>query len=204
MTLTELCQKHSFKPDGILHVGAAMLEEAEEYRDLGVKTVIWVEALPGDEERRERAKLFGHELHELLPLSDENNDIILKVTTNTFSSSILPLKRHYELYPEVTVEREIKTMSRRADGYFTTFPKEINTLVLDVQGAELKVLRGMGQLIYQFQWCLVETFLTELYEGCALKPELDRWMRDRGFQNAEYIPVLEGEWGDTLYRREFK
>lgn len=203
MTLKELSEKHGFKPTGILHVGAAMLEEAEQYRDMGVEKVIWVEALPDDEKRAERAKLFDHVLFQSCPLSDKTEIVEFQVASNSVSSSILPLKRHADVYPDIVVDKTLTMMTFRADFYFGIygFLQEIDTLVLDVQGAELKVLRGMGKLLDQIQRAWLEVNLKEMYAGCVLKPELDDWMAKAGFVNTEFFPVHDEEWGEALYWR---
>lgn len=202
MTLKELSEKHGFKPTGILHVGAGMLEEAEQYRDMGVEKVIWVEALPHSEDRFSRANEFGHELYEGTPFSDRQEDVILRVASNLVSSSILPFKRHSEVYSDIVVTKEIPMLAvPAADRLRGAFPPEIDTLVLDVQGAELKVLRGMGKLLDQIQRAWLEVNLKEMYAGCVLKPELDDWMAKAGFVNTEFFPVHDEEWGEALYWR---
>lgn len=199
MNLKDLFEKHQFHVNGILHVGAGWLEEAQLYSDMGVKKVIWVEALPATHKRRERAEQFGHELIEAIPFSDRTELVTLRVASNSVSSSILPFKRHSEIYPDIVVEEEIKALSLRADQVFQDhFPKEIDTLVLDVQGAELKVLRGMGKLLNQIQRIFTETNLTEMYEGCVLEPQLRDWLAKRGFVNWETFDVHLEEWREAF------
>lgn len=203
MTFPELAKIHGFKPKGILHVGAAMLEEAQDYKDMGVDTVVWVEAQPPNKQRQARAAEFGHQLYEFIPLSDKMERVSLRITSNEVSSSILPLKRHSSIYPDIFVTEEVPLITMRADNLFQggLLPAAVDTLVLDVQGAELKVLNGMGNLLKQIQRVWAETNLKELYEGCVLKPQLDAWMLEHGFEYQEFHPVHLEEWGESLYRR---
>ena len=55
--------------------------------------------------------------------------------------------------------------------------------VLDVQGAELQVLRGMGVLLSgpALQTAVIEVSGTELYSGQALQAEVAVFMREHGF-----------------------
>ena len=55
--------------------------------------------------------------------------------------------------------------------------------VLDVQGAELQVLRGMGVLLSgpALQTAVIEVSGTELYSGQALQAEVVAFMRGHGF-----------------------
>lgn len=200
--LKELSEKHGFKPTGILHIGASELNEAQIYKDMGVSKVIWVEALPHDEKRENKAKEFGHELFEHLPLSDKCECIEFYVSNNEVSSSMLPFKRHAEVYPDIVVKKKLRMMTVRADTLFGKgLPPEIDTLVIDVQGAELKVLEGMGKLLEQIQRAFLEVNLKEMYSGCVLKPELDDWMAKAGFGNSEFYPVHDEEWGEGFWWR---
>lgn len=201
--LKELSEKHSFKPTGILHVGASELNEAQLYKDMGVRTVIWVEALPHEDRRSAKAKEFGHVLFQACPFSDQQEIVEFQVTSNEVSSSILPLKRHAEVYPDIFVKKTLTMMTFRADFWFELygFPEEIDTIVIDVQGAELKVLRGMGKLLDQIQRAFLEVNLKEMYDGCVLKPELDDWMAKAGFVNSEFYPVHDEEWGEGYWWR---
>ena len=56
--------------------------------------------------------------------------------------------------------------------------------VLDVQGAELQVLRGMEALLRSpaLHTAVIEVSGTELYRGQALQAEVVAFMRGRGFQ----------------------
>jgi len=201
MNLAEFCKLKSIKPKGILHVGACMLEEAQHYKDLGVDRVIWVEALPHDPARRARAAEFGHELHEFTPLSDRIETVSLRVASNIVSSSILPFKRHSEIYPDIIVKDEIPAITQRGDKLFNYFPPEIDAMCVDVQGAELKVLKGMGMLLDQINVIYAEVNLRELYDGCVLKDELSTWLKQQGFVNQEFFPVHLEEWEEGAFWR---
>lgn len=202
MTLAELATKHGFKPTGILHIGAGWLEEAEQYRNMGVSRVIWVEADKPSDRRQKRATEFGHELYEFTPLSDKMECVEFSVASNEASSSILPFARHSELYPDIVVKEKRLQLALRADQLFNgQLSVDIDTLVLDVQGAELKVLKGMRRMIDQIQRAFVEVNLRELYTGCVLKPELDDWMWKAGFGHMEEYPVHLEEWQEQFFWR---
>lgn len=201
--LHDLSLKHSFTPTGILHVGAGGLEEAELYSDMGIKTVIWIEALPEEAQRAERAKEYGQTLYNEVAFAEQDGHAILSVSSNSgVSSSILPFARHATIYPDVIVTERRTVRTVRADHFFVNgLPQEIDTLVIDVQGAERQVLEGMGNLLNQIKRIWAEVNLKSLYAGGALKPELDQWLFDRGFWHADFYMVHWPEWGECLYRR---
>jgi len=73
--------------------------------------------------------------------------------------------------------------------------------VLDVQGAELMVLRGALSALAAFDAVVAEINFEELYEGCALAPDLDAFLGTRGFSRVATACFDDPSWGDALYLR---
>ena len=71
---------------------------------------------------------------------------------------------------------------------------------LDIQGAELQALMGMGKLLDSVQWIYMETNREELYEGIPLVGEIEEWLAAQGFVRALSV-WTEYEWGDSLFVR---
>lgn len=202
ITFKEACQRAGHTPHGILHVGAAMLEEAEQYTEMGVKTVWWIEARPHDPARMARAKQFGHTLIEGVAFGCTNALITMNVTSNEVSSSVLPLKRHSELYADIVVTDTYTIPVVRGEDILTgSMGSEVDTLVLDVQGFEKQVVQGLSKFFPWFKFVWSEVSLTELYAGQCLKPEFDAVMASLGFTRTEYFEVHQGEWGESFYAR---
>lgn len=203
MTIIELCRKYGFKPQGILHVGAGSLEEAPLYHHHGIEAVVWVEARPPKDGRLyERALSFRHILFEGIPLSDRKEKVKLHISSNLVSSSLMPFQRHKELYPDITVTEEVELLAQTGDVLMGDRFPEIDTLVLDVQGSELKVLRGMVRFLQQIKWALIEVADNPLYQGQPLRPAVESWMHNvGGFSQAEYFPIHAGEWGEEFFSR---
>ena len=66
------------------------------------------------------------------------------------------------------------------------WPWEHNAQVeIDVQGAELKVLRGAGDKLNDVQVIFTEAGVEAYYEGHMLKPELDQFLLEQGFVELE-------------------
>ncbi|MGA1354328.1 MAG: FkbM family methyltransferase, partial [Candidatus Limnocylindrus sp.] len=100
------------------------------------------------------------------------------------SSSVLPLKHHRDIWPEVRFDRTIQltgwtlpTLLERdgIDG------RTYDALVLDTQGAEMSVLRGAGSLLRGFRYVKVEAADFELYEGCCTLAELSAFLARYGY-----------------------
>lgn len=201
MNLAIAQRQHGFAVNGVLHIGACQLEEADDYQAMDVKTVVWVEAQPHSKARVERAAAFGHTLLEGTPLSDREERVTLRLTNNEGggSSSCLALKEHTSLFPEITQVGSVELVARRADTVLATLPVEVDALVVDVQGYELRVLKGMGALLDSIRVAFVEVSFVELYEGEELWPEVRAWLEEHGFALRELYPHVSQAWGDALF-----
>lgn len=55
-------------------------------------------------------------------------------------------------------------------------------LKIDVQGSELEVLQGCGELLLHFNWILIEVSFNEFYVGQPSADEVVRWTQHQGFE----------------------
>jgi FkbM family methyltransferase len=187
--------RFNHKPVGIIHVGACDLEEAEYYRSLGDPVVLWVEA------RSVFKKAHWNHTVMQAAFSDKSEVATFHVTDNLYSSSLLPLQYH----PGVTEIAQLPIWTVRADEclrYLAAFsPEHFDTLVLDVQGAELKVLRGFGKLLGGFDWIMCEVFYDEVYENVPTCGEVVVFLEKKGFEVVGEEKHSSGLWGDILVKR---
>lgn len=199
----ELFPKYGIAPKGALHIGANVGEEAPVYSELVKGRVIWVEAneelIPKLRHNISQYHLQGW-IH--LLLSDvDGEDVNFNISNNAGqSSSILELGTHKTAHPEVHYIKSIPMKTVRWDSYMNGSEMiNIDFLNIDVQGAELKVLKGMGNLINPFKWIYLEVNKEELYKGCALVGEIDAYLYHYGFERVETKWCGNTGWGDALY-----
>ena len=207
ISLEYMCQKYNFKPKGVLHVGAHLGEEAVDYKKMGIEKVVWVE---------------GNE--DLIPqltnnLSTYDNQIILnylvsnvddeeydfKISNNGQSSSILEMDKHLHYYPQINFVETKKIKSKRIDSIIKEHDIKIEDydfLNLDIQGAELLALEGMGETLKPFKYIYTEVNTGELYKGCAKITEIDSFLEGYGFERVE-TKITPKEWGDALYIKKY-
>lgn len=186
---------------GVLHVGAHAGEECDIYRVLGIGEVVWIEAnervLPA---LRTRVEPLGHRVIHAL-VSDAVGYDVFHVANNTMSSSLLPLGTHKQFAPEIGYVYDIVMPTTTLDVLARSYDfSRLNFLNLDVQGAELRVLRGAQTVLGNMQYVYAEVNLEPVYVGCALLPELDEFLFQRGFQRVLTKLTSHG-WGDALYVR---
>jgi FkbM family methyltransferase len=174
---------------GVVHIGAHEGQEAGLYAERGLP-VLWVEALPDVFEKLERniKPYYGQiALNKCLADSDDNF-FTLNIASNAGqSSSIFALGEHKKIWPEVRYESAIPFMGIRFDSVVRNEHINLalyNAAVLDVQAAELLVLKGMGDTLAAFDWIRCECADFEIYKGgCQLK-DLEEFLLPR-----DYIPA---------------
>jgi FkbM family methyltransferase len=202
----QLFPKWRINPKGVLHVGANVGEEAPVYDELKIPKVMWIEANPDIFETL-KANVAKYENQFALNecIGDVNGEEVLFHVSNngSQSSSILELGTHKIAHPEVHYVKDIPMQTRRLDYIFSANdnPEEpfYDFLNLDLQGAELKALRGMGDLLYQFKWIYSEVNQAELYKGCPHVNDLDLFLNAFKFKRVETKWCGNTGWGDALY-----
>jgi FkbM family methyltransferase len=77
----------------------------------------------------------------------------------------------------------------------------VDIIWMDLQGAELKALRGMGGLIDTVKIIYTEVEYKEMYLGQPLSGEVNEWLTSRGFHF--HTKMNTSAWfGDELYVRD--
>lgn len=200
---------NSEKPLRVLHVGAHTGEEAAAYSRCGVKEVIWVE--PNFElidELRESISKFPMR-QQILPLAlwDSNSELILNITNNTQSSSMLELHQHRKYYPQIEVVNSTPVKAFRFDTLLAQKPSvlisdNVDFVNIDTQGAELRVLKGMGEFLRAgcIKGIYAEVNIEEMYAGIPMVSDIDNYLAEFEFFRVRTILTRQG-WGDALYVR---
>jgi FkbM family methyltransferase len=116
-------------------------------------------------------------------LGDVPDTSAMQISRRDDSSSLLRIgEQQLDVFPGTGVKGEANVEVRRLDSLVGTSSLGRRTLVkLDVQGYELNVLRGMGELLASCDVFLIELSFVELYEGQALAHEVIGWLHERGF-----------------------
>ena len=200
--LSEICNKYQIKPKGVLHVGACQMEELEDYKSEGISTVIWVEGNPDLVKANEdRARSEGHLLLHGLIYDEDDLVVNFNLTNNIQSSSILKFGKHSSYHPNVVVTESIKLKTRTLKTLFDSHsiePSSVDFINLDIQGVELKALKGFGKYMDNIKYIYTEINSGNVYEGNDLIGDIDKFLSDMGFDRVE-TKMTEYEWGDAFY-----
>jgi FkbM family methyltransferase len=191
---------HAFwkvRPRGVVHVGAHAAEELVDYETYGFGPIFWVEAQPSL-----AAKLMNRisppsQVIQALVWDTSDEELSLKLTNNSQSSSIFDFGSHKVDHPEVLVVGEITLRTRRLD---EILPKSFthNFLNIDIQGAEYQALKGLGGLLDNFDYVYLEVNRKHVYIGIALISDIDQLLNQEGFVRVATFWTL-ASWGDAFY-----
>jgi FkbM family methyltransferase len=202
--VTKALAEASLEIGGVLHVGAHTGQEADTYARLGAAQVVWVEANPEVIPRlKARVEPRGHIVLEALLADEAGRATELLVTSNELASSMLPFGTVKDEHPELEVAARVPRVTETLDRLWAQHGLAgfgLDLLVLDVQGAELGVLRGGVDALEHMNAVWAEVNEEAVYEGCALLPEVEDFLRERGFERTELVLTPYG-YGDALFVR---
>lgn len=202
LDIGQLCQEHSIVPKGVIHVGAHEGTEVESYQRMGVQKILFIEANPSVFERlQQNIATYSNVQAVNYAISHENGTINLRVTSFDQSSSVLPLKHHQDIYPDIVETHQVTVESRTLDTLLSELglnPSSFNVLNIDIQGAELLALQGATHWLQYVEAINTEVNYKELYEGCALIDELDEFLEEYGFERVATV-THHPDWGDAFY-----
>jgi FkbM family methyltransferase len=200
--VSELNNVWNIKPMGVLHVGAHRAEESVEYSRFNWGDVVWVEAQPELVIDLRKSLNGAHNtVIEAAVWNESGLKLEFNIASNGESSSLLELGSHATSYPNIRFERSISVLTKRLDEVIPTI-KFADFLNIDIQGAELMALQGLGSRIQEFNWIYTEVNKREVYSKCTLIEDLDQFLKLNGFKRVATRWIFGKGWGDALYLRE--
>ena len=190
------------KFNGVLHVGAHMAEERKDYIDAGITKRVWIEGNPQIANTLAQSHASVDDVVICAVVSEfDGEDVSFNVASNGQSSSILPLKLHAEIYQNIVYVSKHQTKSVTLKTILDEVDKDqsLDLLNLDIQGVELRAIRGLGDRISQFKADYAEVNTKELYENCDMMDEMDAYLASHGFEKIGFKMYFNDGWGDALY-----
>lgn len=205
LNIPELFVNYDVEPKGVIHIGAHVGSEVEKYNKMQIQKIVFIEANPEVYLRlQENIKGFPNVKIINCAINNYNGEVVLRVTSNDQSSSILPLKYHKVVYPEIKEVRQIKVQCRTLDVLMKEQklePRDFNFINIDIQGAELLAFQGANGQLRFVDIISSEVNFEEMYEGCVLKVQLDEFLLKYGFECVK-VHMSCPSWGDALYVKE--
>jgi FkbM family methyltransferase len=185
---------------GVLHIGAHVGQEAQSYDEADLK-VLWVE---GDEEifprLQENIKLYSNQRALNVLLGDQDGQIVDFYRSSNDGQSSSLFKFGSESFEDVSTVQIEQFKLRRLDALLSLEDsKDYDHWVVDVQGAELLVLKGAGDLLNSCKWMSIEVSLRETYAGGATFDEICAYLSKYGLFPLWNPPA--GFHGDVIFLR---
>jgi FkbM family methyltransferase len=198
--LHDLVKKYNIQFKGILHVGAHECEELKDYEKyIPRNKILWVEAL------YDKVLLckqrYPNVLIENAIVSDVVENVRFNVSNNGQSSSILEFGLHSHFHPNVHYVGSFESETKLLKDILPNYDIEYNFLNFDIQGAELKALKGMKEYLNKVDYLYTEVNSDYVYKGCALVTELDDYLLQFGLHRVE-TNWTKFKWGDAFYIRK--
>ena len=198
---------------GVIHVGANVGQERDTYSKHNLN-VLWVEPNPSVFERLQSnvASFNKQKAVQALVTDTDGKRFEFHISSNRgLSSSILPLKDHKEIWPEVDYDSSIALTSTTLTTLLRENSIEVSNfdcLVMDTQGSEMLVLQGAIQILHHFKYIKTEVANFESYAGCCQLGDVQEFMGNNGFEESlsQIFARKEGigSYFDVVFKRKVK
>lgn len=190
---------------GVLHIGANEGQERFVYAASGAVTFIYVEPIAAVFARLEAnlADLAGHRAVKAVCSDRAGETVDFKIASNDgLSSSLFELGQHAEVFPSVVYVGSERMTTTTVDALMADLapPTSPNLLVVDTQGADLKVLHGASETLKQIDGVFVEVSETPLYIGGCTFADIRAYLEPRGFHLRQLRTDAVGH-GDAFFAR---
>lgn len=199
INLSDIITKHRVDIRGIIHVGAHYGQEHQEYLNQGVENIVYVE--PCREAFQKLSALSTNNINLFnTALADYEGEAEMFTESHNKgqSNSLLKPGTHTKHHPLIRFNDTEKVKVTTLDS-LPISRTLYNFLNIDVQGAELMVLRGGRDTLKGIDYIYTEVNREPVYEGCPMIEELDAFLSD--FTRVETMWSKWG-WGDAFYVRK--
>lgn len=196
------------KPTKLIQVGASGGQELEEFVRSGITDALLIEPLemPFSILKSRVEKIPNFVPYQILVHSRNGVEVDFHVASNGgMSSSILAPSKHLETFPSVEFSDTLKLKGFRLDSIVAHLSSQgtirfnqADILYLDVQGAELIVLHGAGELLDHASYIWTEVGVGDGYSGGAHYIDLIIFLSTYGFQLVSFECAPEA-FGDALF-----
>ena len=197
--LKKILNKNKKNITGVIQVGANIGQELPLITNITENIYLFeplskvFEELKKNSSNYKNVNIFNYALGE----KEEISFIHIANTNNSASSSILKPTLHLDYFPQIEFETSEEINIKRFDNI--DFQFYANFLILDVQGYELKVIKGFGDSLDNIDFIYTEVSTEEMYENNILIQELDHELYELGFLRTNTKFASNKPQGDALY-----
>lgn len=197
------------KPQSILQIGANAGQEVASFQRNGVEHAVLVEPLDAPFSHLIQA-CQGQKSYlplKALAVAKDGVQVPMHVANNFGqSSSILKPSSHLKVFPSVEFQDPVVVTGYTADLIYKyarqvqpSLPEWVDMLFLDVQGAELEVFKGAGQLLGNAKYIFTEIGYGGGYEGDVPVEMLIQYLAAFSFRLVAMEIDPRHGYGDALF-----
>ena len=203
LNLKKLIKKYSLEINGCCHIGANNGNEYLLYKSLGIRPIIFIEALP---HLYDMLNKNTNECKECININtaigNQKGKISMYVETNgnRGSSSVLKPTKHLTQYPHIDISKEVEVDIDKLDNL--DIP-QVNFINIDIQGYELEAFKGSVKYLENVNYIISEVNRDYLYENASQVEDVDKFLNKFNFTRVE-TSWVGGNWGDALYIKNKK
>jgi FkbM family methyltransferase len=205
----DILKKHQLpNPKTLIQVGASGGQELEDFINAGVTDAIFIEPLdmPFSVLKHRVQNIPSYVPFQALVTATNGKKFNFHIASNGGqSSSILEPSGHLDKYPFVNFPDTIELTGYRLDTLIAHLRNEkilkfekIDMLYVDVQGAELFVFKGAGELLENINYIWTEVCPGDAYKGGARYQDIIDFLELYQFQMV-YFECPLGMMGDALF-----
>ena len=183
-------------PSAVVHVGSHYGQDNNQYELLGIQEIYWCEADP----------FCASQIRLRYPKSYVIEGVFWSEVNTSLDFWIMPNRAHNSLFePKLPVEEVhiMKVKTTTLDHEFQNLTvRKPTLLVLDVQGAESKVLQGARKLLSRIDFIVCEiTDESSISTFSVTHEEIERILTPIGFKKSISRKSFSGEYYDQLFVR---
>lgn len=202
-SLKSILNKYKVKPNGIIHVGGHWGEEYEEYKNCGIKNMVWIEPC------KEAFDIMNQRIIDVncilinVACGAENKDIVPMYVSRQNqgqSNSFLEPKLHLVQHKEIIFDDSEAVKMRTLDSLPIEKDK-YDMLVMDTEGFEGQVLTGAIETLKFINCIYTEINRGQTRVGNLLIEELSAMLPEFKIVE-EFWPSPNWTWGDCFLVRK--
>ena len=195
---------------GVIHVGGHLGEERDIYAERGL-SVFWVEPNPELFPQLEKAiAAYPNQRasRDLLMDADGQKYEFHISSNNGESSSVLEFAGHKEIWTKVSYVKTIPLTGTTLSALVKREKLDLlryDSLVMDTQGSELRVLKGAVDILDRFKFIKTEVADFEMYKDCCRLADMDEFLNQHHFRRVKTWAFVRkagvGSVYDAVYSR---
>lgn len=196
--VTDLLSRFKISCATVLHVGGHYAEEAQEYFEYGIDRAVFIE---GDSTSFTQLQLNVSKYKNFSAIKSFVSDtsglaIFYQASNAGASSSLLKPGRHSKERPDILFSEGIKVETQTLDSLNLG---EFDLVVIDVQGAEMQVLKGGQKTALSAKAIWIEVNSGGMYSNDAGTQDIFAYLMET--HSPVYLNLNENYWGDALFIR---